>query len=57
MKETKLALQTRAIHAGRMTPRVEGAAVTPIFQRTYYRRDEAPVRKVERFVTNDRIVW
>jgi len=32
VKETKQALQTRAIHAGRLTPRVEGAAVTPIFQ-------------------------
>ena len=35
-KEEKLGLQTRAIHAGRITPRIEGAAVLPIFQCTVY---------------------
>ncbi len=36
MKQAKHALQTRAIHAGRLDPRVEGAAVTPIFQCSVY---------------------
>jgi len=36
MNENKLALQTRAIHAGRLTPRIEGAAVAPIFQCAVY---------------------
>ena len=32
MKADELGLETRAIHAGRIEPRVEGASVTPIFQ-------------------------
>lgn len=36
MREPKLALQTRTIHAGRVDPRIEGAAVLPIFQCTVY---------------------
>jgi len=36
MNERKLGLETRAIHAGRLDPRIEGAAVTPIFQCSVY---------------------
>jgi cystathionine beta-lyase/cystathionine gamma-synthase len=36
MDEEKLSLQTRAIHAGRISPRIEGAAVLPIFQCSVY---------------------
>ena len=36
MDERKLGLETRAIHAGRLDPRIEGAAVTPIFQCSVY---------------------
>jgi cystathionine beta-lyase/cystathionine gamma-synthase len=36
MNETRHALQTRAIHAGRLDPRIEGAAVLPIFQCSVY---------------------
>jgi cystathionine beta-lyase/cystathionine gamma-synthase len=36
MDENKLALQTRAVHAGRLEPRIEGAAVPPIFQCAVY---------------------
>lgn len=35
-KEEKLGLRTRAIHAGRISPRIEGAAVLPIFQCSVY---------------------
>jgi cystathionine beta-lyase/cystathionine gamma-synthase len=34
--EENLSLRTRAIHAGRVTPRIEGAAVLPIFQCAVY---------------------
>jgi cystathionine beta-lyase/cystathionine gamma-synthase len=37
MKETKRhRMETRAIHAGRLAPRVGGAAVTPIFQSSVF---------------------
>jgi cystathionine beta-lyase/cystathionine gamma-synthase len=36
MQEQKLGLETRAIHAGRAQPRIEGAAVLPIFQCSVY---------------------
>jgi cystathionine beta-lyase/cystathionine gamma-synthase len=36
MKQTKPALETQAIHAGRLDPRIEGAAVPPIFQCTVF---------------------
>jgi cystathionine beta-lyase/cystathionine gamma-synthase len=40
MDERNLALQTRAVHAGRLHPRVGGAAVPPIFQCTVYEHTE-----------------
>ncbi len=36
MDERKFGLETRAVHAGRIDPRIEGAAVTPIFQSSVY---------------------
>ena len=36
MNEKELGLGTRAIHAGRVYPRIEGAAVMPIFQCSVY---------------------
>ncbi len=36
MDQRKFGLETRAIHAGRLDPRIEGAAVTPIFQCSVY---------------------
>jgi len=36
MKKAELALETRLIHAGRPRPRIEGAALVPIFQCTVY---------------------
>ena len=32
-------------------------AVTPLFQRAHYRAAQAPMRKVRRFVSEQRIVW
>ncbi len=40
MKEAKLALETRLIHSGRPRPRIEGAAIVPIFQCTVYEHHE-----------------
>ena len=31
--------------------------IYPLYQRDHYRRDRAPMRKVPRFVSKDRIVW
>jgi cystathionine beta-lyase/cystathionine gamma-synthase len=36
MNEDKLALETRVVHAGRIEPRIERAAVLPIFQCSVY---------------------
>jgi len=36
MKLDELALETRAIHAGRVEPRIEGSCVLPIFQSTVW---------------------
>ncbi len=36
MDGKKFGLKTRAVHAGRFDPRIEGAAVTPIFQCSVY---------------------
>ncbi len=33
------------------------ASTTPIFQRAHYRQDRAPMRKVQRLVTNRHIAW
>ena len=40
MKEAELSLETRAIHAGRPKPRIEGAAVMPIFQCAVYEHQD-----------------
>jgi cystathionine beta-lyase/cystathionine gamma-synthase len=40
MKKAEQALETRLIHAGRPRPRIEGAALVPIFQCTVYEHNE-----------------
>jgi len=42
MGERTQAFETRLIHAGRPRPRIEGAAVVPIFQCTVFEHDEDP---------------
>ena len=31
--------------------------IYPLYQRDHYRRDKAPMKKVNRFVPDDRIIW